>query len=290
MLFFNLPSFFENLELNIALREINTFHPEYFKTQITFHVSTGNFPYQYWNGGFNNNGLKNINLSYDKISQFQSMYNIPIRFNCSNIFINENDYFDTNMNVILNIFENGANQIEISNLNFYDYLIKKYKNFNYVFSKNSDLIYPIDENILNIINEQNLFKIIQIPEEKALDFNFLNSIKNKKNIEIPIMKFCNNNCKCYKECQYNEHNNQYNFSKINFYRNCYKNLPLEINSSVITIEDIIEKYKPMGFKYFYIPDIVHNKKDNLLQFYINYFIKNEFKIEVYKFFQENGVI
>ena len=150
MLFFNLPSFFENLELNIALREINTFHPEYFKTQITFHVSTGNFPYQYWNGGFNNNGLKNINLSYDKISQFQSMYNIPIRFNCSNIFINENDYFDTNMNVILNIFENGANQIEISNLNFYDYLIKEYKNFNYVFSKNSDLIYPIDENIIKI--------------------------------------------------------------------------------------------------------------------------------------------
>jgi len=81
----------------------------------------GNFPYCYWNGGMNNN--KGNGVMYPEIKKFGNREGTPIRLNCANIFLQEEDYDNVFSNLILKTLENGSNAIEISNLKLMDKII-----------------------------------------------------------------------------------------------------------------------------------------------------------------------
>lgn len=277
MIYITLPEFYFNFNI------INLFSKlpkHYFKTDLSFSASSGNFPYCYWNGGFNNNTSK-LAL-YHSIHQCIDNIRTPIRFNCSNIYLTKDDLDDTMANLILKIGETGSNEIAISNLEFYEILKEKYPNYKFVFSREADLIYPMTSEIINLINEQNIFKFIEIPEVKVKDFEFLKAIKQKNKIELPINTLCNFDCYSFKNCKYHEHKSQYDYSQTNNYINCSMRQGYDEQEKIlITLEEIIEKYLPLGINHFSLAPIMNSQKDSLLIFLINYFVKEEYHNEIY---------
>ncbi len=288
MIFFTLPNFYSNTKIINLFYNIHRNFPEYFKEDLVFSFATGNFTGCYWNGGYNNNNNKAA--LYEDFVKLVDLISIPIRFNCANIFLEKKDFFDTMSNTILFLNENGSNEIEISNLELYYFLKERYPNYNYIFSKEADLLCPLTENIINLICEKNFFRLIQIPENKALDIDFLKKIKQKNKIELPIISTCNIGCLNKNNCQLSEHKNQYNYSIKNNYKLCNHNKGCHKNNPLITIEDIKEKYLPLGINHFYFPDIISDKKDDLIVFLIDYFIKQEYKENIYKIYRRENML
>lgn len=275
MIYFTLPNFFQNNELINFFKIISKEKQNYFKFPVAFSYATGNFPYCYWNGGYNNND--GPGLLYSDFFNFNLNSAIPLRFNCSNVYLKNIDYEDTMANTILNICENGSNSISISDLNFYEFLKEKYPNYSYVFSKEANLKYPISEEIINTLSEY--FDYIEIPYFKTCDLNFLNNLKNKNKIELTINSLCPMNCSNYFNCQLQEHLSQYNYSINNNYLNCSK----KINNCYISLEQIVEQYIPLGFSHFSFTE-TENINNDFLFFLIDYFIKEEYKYEILKIF------
>lgn len=280
MIYFTLQNFYENQKLNNIFLIIQDKFPNFFKVPVRFIYTAGSFPYTYWNGGINNNfGIGNN--TYDTIIEYSNNNLLPLRINCSNINLNPNDFDDTIMNVILNLLNNSSNAIELSNLELYEYLYKKYPNFHYILSNNFDLINPLTPDLINKLNEICDFYFIQIPSNKIKDFNFLKAIKNKRNIELPIGDICN--CPNLNNCNIQEQIAQYNYSDSFTRINCSKCSGL---SSNLSIEDIQNNYAPLGFHNFILPDYCNSKNNNIIKFFINYFIKDSDKLLIYEFIEE----
>ncbi len=280
MIYFTLQNFYENQKLNNIFLIIQDKFPNSFKVPVRFIYTAGSFPYTYWNGGINNNfGIGNN--TYDTIIEYSNKNLLPLRINCSNINLNPNDFDDTIMNVILNLLNNSSNAIELSNLELYEYLYKKYPNFHYILSNNFDLINPLTPDLINKLNEICDFYFIQIPLNKIKDFNFLKAIKNKRNIELPIGDICN--CSNLNNCNIQEQIAQYNYSDSFTKINCSKCSGL---SSNLSIEDIQNNYAPLGFHNFILPDYCNSKNNNIIKFFINYFIKDSDKLLIYEFIEE----
>ena len=280
MIYFTLQNFYENQKLNNIFLIIQDKFPDSFKVPVKFIYTAGSFPYTYWNGGINNNfGIGNN--TYDTIIEYSNNNLLPLRINCSNINLNPNDFDDTIMNVILNLLNNSSNAIELSNLELYEYLYKKYPNFHYILSNNFDLINPLTPDLINKLNEICDFYFIQIPLNKIKDFDFLKAIKNKKNIELPIGDICN--CSNLNNCNIQEQIAQYNYSDSFTKINCSKCSGL---SSNLSIEDIQNNYAPLGFHNFILPDYCNSKNNNIIKFFINYFIKDSDKLLIYEFIEE----
>lgn len=278
MIYFTLPEFYFNFNI---LNTFNKLPKEYFKTEIAFSTTEGNFPYSYWNGGFNNN-MGKLALYIEMVNCIEKN-NYNIRFNCSNIYLTENDFSNTLGNLILSLGESGCNSILISNLKLYEILKEKFPNYSFVFSRDANLIHPVDENIINIIADNDDFELIQLPQDKIFDFNFLTNIKNRKKIEICVNSLCDiEQCKNCKECQYIAHQNQYNYSGVNNYLACAKRPPYHYKKPLLSIEDLLKDYVPLGINHFSLAPIFHSQKDNFLLFLIEYFIKDEYKFEVKK--------
>lgn len=282
MIYFTLQNFYENQKLNNILFIIHQQFIDSFKAPIKFIYTAGSFPYTYWNGGINNNfGIGNN--TYDTVIKYYQTNLLPLRINCSNINLNKEDFNDTIMNVILNLLNNSSNAIELSNLELYEYLYNKYPNFHYILSNNFNLINPLTPELINKLNEISDFYFIQIPLNKVKDFDYLKAIKNKKNIELPIGDICGN-CSNLDQCNIQEQIAQYNYSDSFTKMNCSKCLGL---NSIISLEDIQKNYVPLGFHNFILPDYYDSKNNNMIKFFINYFIKDSDKSLIYDFIGEH---
>lgn len=282
MIYFTLQNFYENQKLNNILFIIHQQFINSFKAPIKFIYTAGSFPYTYWNGGINNNfGIGNN--TYDTVIKYYQTNLLPLRINCSNINLNKEDFNDTIMNVILDLLNNSSNAIELSNLELYEYLYNKYPNFHYILSNNFNLINPLTPELINKLNEISDFYFIQIPLNKVKDFDYLKAIKNKKNIELPIGDICGN-CSNLDQCNIQEQITQYNYSDSFTKMNCSKCLGL---NSIISLEDIQKNYVPLGFHNFILPDYYDSKNNNMIKFFINYFIKDSDKSLIYDFIGEH---
>lgn len=282
MIYFTLQNFYENQKLNNILFIIHQQFINSFKAPIKFIYTAGSFPYTYWNGGINNNfGIGNN--TYDTVIKYYQTNLLPLRINCSNINLNKEDFNDTIMNVILDLLNNSSNAIELSNLELYEYLYNKYPNFHYILSNNFNLINLLTPELINKLNEISDFYFIQIPLNKVKDFDYLKAIKNKKNIELPIGDICGN-CSNLDQCNIQEQIAQYNYSDSFTKMNCSKCLGL---NGIISLEDIQKNYVPLGFHNFILPDYYDSKNNNMIKFFINYFIKDSDKSLIYDFIGEH---
>ena len=112
---------------------------------------------------------------------------------------------------------------------------------------------------------------------------YLNSLlTNKKNIELPIGDICGNCCNL-DQCNIQEQIAQYNYSDSFTKMNCSKCLGL---NGIISLEDIQKNYVPLGFHNFILPDYCNSKNNNIIKFFINYFIKDSDKLLIYEFIEE----
>ena len=277
MINFTLPNFYFNFIVNQTFFDLKENFPFYFKNKdINFSYNEGNFSYCYWNGGkINNLGKGSL---YKDFYKFYSYSRRPYRLNCSNIFLEEKDFDNVMGNLILSLFQNGTNVMEITNLDFYKYIQEKYPNYDFIFSKNGALIQDYNLKLINDLIQVDKFILISLPEHLNSDLKLLNEIENKRKIEITINPKCSLLCKNYQQCLINNNSFQYNFSEKNIFDLC-ENQIKNYQKNYLSL-DILEKdYISKGFSNFYIEDTFSNIIDYAV-FMIKYFIKTEYQSEL----------
>lgn len=251
MLYFTLPEMVNNLKINTFLINLHEAKPEYFKYDIQFFSINGNFNYTLWNGEINNN--------YGKFLKFRQLniakkYNIPVRFNCSNILLINEDFDDEYMNIILMINKNRNGYIELNDFKLMDYIKNKYPQYKFILSFTSK--YTIND-INNLLDQ---FDLIKLP----IDFINLEQIKNKEKIELIINPNCLLSCSKYDECDLLESQ----------YHNIYSNKSVK-NTCQLNNNNIFNLNT--NFKYFSFSQGNFNP-----YFYINFFIKEEYQYQTIK--------
>lgn len=286
MIYYTLPEFYFNHNIINVLTNLDFY---YYKFPVVFECATGNFPFCYFNGGYNNNIGKGA--LYDDFATLGDSLNIPLCFNLSNIFIEEKDFKNTQMNLILSLNETGSNSIEFSNLNLYLYLKEKYPNYIYIFSKQAFLLCPdITPEQLDQLIVENQIDYISLDEIHSIDLEYLKQIKNKKNIKLAATAECNVECNRFINCRIQQHQKQYDFSNYNCYIDCNNYIPYQYKKNIITFEEANNFYKPLGFNHFTLGNIISDNVDNFILFFIDYFIKDEYKYELIYKFKDEGIL
>lgn len=249
-------------------------HPEYFKAPVTFSEVTGNYPYNYWNGGFNN--CIGEPCSFNSVFACNQDINMPIRLNCANIFLEKPDFEDAINNTILTLCHDASNSVELCDFDLYEFIKERYPNYRFVFSKEADLVAPMTIEVIDALHEKNYFKLISLPTKFSGDVESLKQLKSRKDIELTVNSICNLKCANYANCHHNQHVCQYNYSGANPYMTCPKRSLYQDSHILISFEDILEKYAPMGITHFRLSEIIDGRMDKILVFFIRYFIKDEY--------------
>ncbi len=287
MLYITLPEFYFNYKIINEFKSFSDTKPFLFKTPTTFSAASGNFPYCYWNGGYNNN--LGPSIGYEGIIDNLKYFHVPIRFNCANIYLKKEDFSNVFANLILSLGENGSNTISFSNMELYEFLKEKYPYYEYIFSREADLIFPLAPEVINTILEENKFKLIELPDYYSNNWKLLDNIQNPSKVELIINSHCLKNCPKKLECKYDMHQSQYDFSNFNIHHHCFEKIPYHHkNNILISIDEIIENYLPKGFNHFSLAPIWNSFNNELLIFLVKYFIKEEYQTETYQFLLEKG--
>lgn len=278
----SLPLFYYNFKFNNFLYRYIKNNPESKKFDYTIVSNFGSYPFTYFNG--------DINSNTGKLALNSDFYNIPnsnqvvLKYDFSNIFLEDLDFNSVHENTILKMGENGSNQIEISNLKLMSYLKKEYPIYNFCFSSRADLIQPFTAEIINCIIEQNIFDSIVLPGYLN-DEEWLKEIKQKNKIEIIIAnkcKLCSANQN--KECLIQENRNQIDFSGKSKYQKCF-NIKNYQNSSNDEILSEIIKMNKKGFTNFKIDSPPYNQIAEFNFFIIKNLIKEEYQVNFIQEFE-----
>lgn len=296
MIYFTLPNFHINSKVNENINRFfrNDENLNKLIAPIRFIAESGSYPYLHLNGSINNNSGKLLSWSeYNDICNIQSIKNgTSIRFNLKNYFINEYDFTDCLLNVILETHHNGSNYIETDNLGLIEYISNKYPNYMFIFSTYAKFLKTLDENFINQLIDTKKFTLINLPMAFNKDLNYLKNIKNRKYIELNINNLCAD-CdeQTYNKCLIAENEYQYNFSKKSVVKNCKNRYRYTDKKSInITMEEILNVYVPMGIKYFKLCDFVETTFNviDFIHFIANYFIKEEYRLEFIMFMMQEA--
>lgn len=278
---FSIPNFFTNYKTNHTFFGLVKQYPNYLKNQnIDILSSHGQFPYCYWNGGINVNS--GPGAFYHDFIECGDFSNLPLRFNCSNTVLDDIDFNNVMANLILEHNGSGSNEIEVCNLKLFNYIKETYPMYSkFIFSKNGDLINPMTPEIINSLIESDNFALIELPTRYNGDFEELKKISKRSHIEIVVNPLCEIKCPNFENCRLLENSNQYNYSGSSVYCECSKRKSYDLNPNIITLEEIEEKYVPLGITHFKIEDFPRNEPMlNYCNFLVNYFIKPEYQKQV----------
>ena len=282
--YISLPMFVYNDKLNHFLLKFIKKNPQSKKIDFEIEGGFGSFSYDSWNGDVNSNfGDLQMNKDFYNISV---NFGFPQKYDCSNIFLEETDFYDVHGNIFLKQAENGSNQIELCDLAFLNELQKKYPQYSYILSKNADIINEFTPEIIDLFTEQDSFSAINLPCYYNNNIEFLKKIKNKSKIELTIgakCKLCEK--EKIKECLIAENKNQILFNNYSVYNNC------KLQNNYEDYEEIVEtilKLNKLGYSHFRIdaPGSFYIKKFNLYLIYS--LIKNEYIKDFFKEYIKEG--
>ena len=284
MIYFSLPNLYNHIGLLLSICDLNK-RLEVMKTPVQFVSIDEPIPFCYLCGG--------INYNKDHILQYTDLQNtsetristLAKRLNFSNLYIDEQDLTDEYFNIVLDFYGNNfSNWIEVSNLSVATILKEKNISFELIFSSNADILHPINEDIINTILEQNIFKLISLPY--YLDFNKFNlkNIVTRSKIELTVNNICQNcSIPCQQSCIKNEHSLIYDYSHLSKFLTCPNFLTYNNQKTIlISLEEIQNIYLPLGIHHYKLnnfPD-APNAFIDFIFFFVNYFIKEEYQNEI----------
>lgn len=276
MLYFTFSDFIESFTLNNYFSSLNMSNPDIFKVPLRFTATAGNFPYNYWDGSHCN--MLSNGYFINDIIHFITHCNIPIRFQCNNLFLQEQDFHDIMNNLIFDEGKQRNNQIELSNLQLLEYLETHYNNFKFVFSKYAHYMTEFTPDLLNNILSFNKFELIQLPDQFIYNKQFLQELTQRNKIEVSIGTICPIVCQNFDSCIIRQHQNQYQYSRFSSTGEC----DLTKNKiSALSIEELQEFYTPLGINHFIIPSLANSFTYlERINFYIQYFIKPEYQYKI----------
>ena len=290
---FHLPGLAGHFRFNLIFIEVLKQHPEYFREGVEIASVYGAFPQSIWNGGRNQEGMCDRRFIKTVLTSLNSR-GIPARFTFTNPALEKKHLNDKFCNMIINMANNSLNEIIVVSPILEDYIRKNFPQYKLTSStcKRLDTIEKLSEEL------QKDYSIVVVDYDLNNKFDLLETLPNKEKCEFLVNSNCRPQCPNRSQHYYNvglqqiaiaDHMRKYPDKPFNpiifddganqrcpFYeRNIFaiKDLPTNIKP-----DDIWEKYVPMGFSQFKIEGRTA-RVFNLLETYLYYMIKPEFKDE-----------
>lgn len=278
-IYFSIPGYCSHYRLNMILLKIKKYHQDKFYDDIIIDSIYDCFPGCIWNGGrppMNNQPVSNQDIEY--IMDNFNKREISIRHTFTNSFLSEEHLLDTFGNFILNVSSKTGIKtgITLNSPLLKNYIENKYPNNFYINWSATKCLSDINE--INILSKNNL--VIPSYQDINNEWDKIQKLQYPENIELIVDESCIDDC-VYKSIHY-LNLNAYTLFKNNNFKGC----PFEKSANYydkrtkrkhnISIEDIRKKYLPLGINKFKIAGREENDI-NLIETYINYFVKIEYK-------------
>lgn len=279
---FYLPNFYtsKHKSLNLFWIDLLKERPDFFYDGVEIGAIYGNFPDMIWGGGrivdIDNNADNSLSGIIETINSFNSR-NVPIRYACTNTLITKEHLNDKYANTIIDLSNNGMNEIIVNSLILEDYLRMKYPNFKYISSTTKCLL-----DRKEVIEEGNKYFLTVLDYRLNKDIDFLSTLK-PENYEILIDPTCHEYCPCRAEHYDKVSQIVLNHGQVSDDTNldgcCYiegfHNM-LKHSEMLITVEELYSTYTNMGFTNFKLEGRNNNVID-VLEAYLYYMVKPEHK-------------
>jgi collagenase-like PrtC family protease len=283
---FHLPDFTYKYNLNIMTIVYLRQFPERFREGVRIASVYGDFPFSLWNGGRGELRTCEERFMRQVVDSFNSL-GVPIRYTFSNPLIGKEHLSDKHCNLLLDIANNGMNEVIVVSPILEEYVRNKYPNFKIISSTCKEI-----KNFGKLQEElEKDYKLVVLDYNWNNKFDELEKIEKKDKCEFLVNACCVPNCQrrtehylsigknalIYSEALKNKTEPQKipficKDSSNNYYQYCKF-------STFITPDSIWEKYLPMGFSNFKIEGRTSNFF-NTLESYVNFLIKPEFRDEV----------
>ena len=282
---FHCPEFYLGQNFYQQLIELEDKHPEYFYENSKIDCIFGSFPYMIWNGG----GVSQFGdlVSLENLKNIRDLYatlNISLKFTMTNPLIKETDCYDRYCNKVLEVFENGLNQILVSSPILEKYLKEKFPGYKYcksIIATENDFDYEKEL--------ENYYQIV-LPRRKVKDFDFLNSISKENRDKFELL--CNDPCPITCPRLYTHYKD---FAKATLYEiekndqsifctglDCTGLRFSQVKEDQIFYDEIIKNYLPIGYNNFKLAG--RGSLYNIIHAIIPYFIKPEYQFEAVFYF------
>lgn len=131
--YWHLPGFYYFFYLNQVIIHLMKEHPECFVEGYRVGSVYGTFPGAIWNGGRAVLGIT-AKQDMEKIIATYNGYEVPVRFTWTNSLLEEKHVHDTYCNLIMDVANNGKNQVLVNTDVLENYLREKYPDFRYISS------------------------------------------------------------------------------------------------------------------------------------------------------------
>lgn len=285
MKYFNIPGFYDHLELNKFIIRLQIEHPEYFYEDVKIASVFGNFHLCPWDGG-RNFIYYNQQQTKEEVIQISSLYNsadIPLRLIFTNPTIEDTDVYNRYCNMILKELHNGMNEVCINSPILEKYIRENYPKYKIISSTTKRLSSP--EKSLDELNKD----YFQVCLDYDLNHNleYLESIPKEQRHKVEFLSnaICKPNCLIRKKHYEYTGRAQKTWlrDKYDVYQGCNIKESITHPSKLgkgnnLSLGDI-DKYNKMGFKYFKLEGRTLPSSE-LFGCYLYYFIKPEAYFEV----------
>ena len=295
---FHLPDFAGHFMFNLVFIEMLKKCPEYFREGVEIASIYGVFPPSLWNGGRMQKGV----FSKKDIKAVINTFNergIPLRFTFTNPMLEKKHLSDDFCNMVMNLANNGLNEVIVVSPLLEDYIRKNYPKYKITSSTCKRITDP--DALCNEVKKD--YNIVVIDYDLNNRFDILEKIPDKEKCEILVNACCDPACKRrsahyesigLQQIAYANHVRKYPESTFRIDSlvsehpeikqvlgcRCMERTIFDIKNlrTHITPDDIWEKYVPMGFSQFKIEGrTIHML--NLMEHYLYYMIKPECKEE-----------
>lgn len=289
---FHLPDFSGKFRFNLIFASMLEQWPQYFREGVEIASFYGVFSPSLWNGGRIQSDTCDRSLISTIVKTFNNK-NIPLRFTFTNPVLEEKHLEDKFCNMVLNLADNGLNEVIVVSPILENYIREKYPNYKVTSSTCKRITDP--EKLSEELEKD--YHIVVIDYDFNNKFDILEKIPNKEKCELLVNACCQPNCKLRSEhyqklgiqqIEYCEHIKKYPNTPFDFEKfiekdgspslkcQCMKKNIIDIKnlSTHITPDDIWEKYVPMGFNQFKIEGRTSGII-NLAETYLYYMVKPE---------------
>ena len=131
--YWHLPGLCSFFPVNSTLARLMKEEPYRFREGYRIGSVYGTFPGAIWNGGRAVFGIAS-KRDIIGITRIYNSNNVPVRFTWTNPLIEEKHIYDTYCNLIMELADNGKNQVLVNSQVLENYLREKYPNYKYISS------------------------------------------------------------------------------------------------------------------------------------------------------------
>ncbi len=288
---FHLPDFWVHRYLNLALIDMIKEHPERFYDGVGIASVYGTFPPAIWNGGRNVNGLCDEKLAAVILEEFNSR-GVPCRYTFTNPWITEEHLNDKFCNRLLELADNGLNEVIVNSPVLEDYIRKTHPNYK-ITSSTCKEIREMDK-LLEEMKKP--YSLVVLDYNWNNNFEALETLPDKQRIEILVCPYCYPNCKRRGEHYRHLGKEQIRRATFNSFSimgghpgmTVMPETPFDCNapalnfyetigfSTHITSEKLWNWYVPHGFQQFKIEGRTLDAH-NVIESYVYYMVKPEYR-------------